>query len=147
MTELTSRALRLLVVDDHEVVRQGLVALLDRREAFQVVAEAGTVAEAIDQARRRVPEPHDPTAAANLAGAGPAGNNGHDGIDEVIENWQFMQILGRLPSDEAELLRFRFQGELSQTEIADRTGIPLGTAKSRMASALTRLKGMMEAES
>ena len=25
--------LRLLVVDDHEVVRQGLVALLDRREA------------------------------------------------------------------------------------------------------------------
>ena len=37
--------LRLLVVDDHEVVRQGLVALLDRREGFEVVAEAGTVAE------------------------------------------------------------------------------------------------------
>ena len=102
---------------------------------------------AIDQARRRVPEPHDPTAAADLAGAGPSGNDGHDGIDEVIENWQFMQILGRLPSDEAELLRFRFQGELSQAEIADRTGIPLGTVKSRMVSALTRLKGMMEAES
>jgi two-component system response regulator DevR len=48
--------LRLLVVDDHEVVRQGLVALLDRREAFQVVAEAGTVAEAIEQARRHQPE-------------------------------------------------------------------------------------------
>jgi len=48
--------LRLLVVDDHEVVRQGLVALLDRREGFQVVAEAGTVAEAIDQARRHQPE-------------------------------------------------------------------------------------------
>ena len=73
--------------------------------------------------------------------------DGHDGIDEVIENWQFMQILGRLPSDEAELLRFRFQGELSQSEIAARTGIPLGTVKSRMVSALTRLRGMMEAES
>ena len=48
--------LRLLVVDDHEVVRQGLVALLDRREGFQVVAEAGTVAEAVDQARRHQPE-------------------------------------------------------------------------------------------
>ena len=48
--------LRLLVVDDHEVVRQGLVALLDRREGFQVVAEAGTVAEAIEQARRHQPE-------------------------------------------------------------------------------------------
>jgi DNA-binding NarL/FixJ family response regulator len=48
--------MRLLVVDDHEVVRQGLVALLDRREAFQVVAEAGTVAEALDQARRHRPD-------------------------------------------------------------------------------------------
>ena len=42
------RQLRLLVVDDHEVVRQGLVALLDRRPGFQVVAEAGTVAESIE---------------------------------------------------------------------------------------------------
>jgi DNA-binding NarL/FixJ family response regulator len=48
--------LRLLIVDDHEVVRQGLVALLDRREAFQVVAEAGTVAESIEQARRHHPD-------------------------------------------------------------------------------------------
>jgi two-component system response regulator DevR len=42
----------LLVVDDHEVVRQGLVALLDRRAGFQVVGEAGTAAEAVEQARR-----------------------------------------------------------------------------------------------
>jgi two-component system response regulator DevR len=51
-----SRPLRLLVVDDHEVVRQGLVALLDRREEFQVVAEAGTVAEAVESARRVQPD-------------------------------------------------------------------------------------------
>jgi two-component system response regulator DevR len=49
-------ALRLLIVDDHEVVRQGLVALLDRREGFQVVAEAGGVAEAVEQARRFRPD-------------------------------------------------------------------------------------------
>jgi two-component system, NarL family, response regulator DevR len=48
--------LRVLVVDDHEVVRQGLVALLGRREGFQVVGEAGTVAEAIEAARRHHPE-------------------------------------------------------------------------------------------
>jgi DNA-binding NarL/FixJ family response regulator len=46
----------LLVVDDHEVVRQGLVALLDRRAGFQVVAEAGTAAEAVEQARRFQPD-------------------------------------------------------------------------------------------
>ena len=48
--------LRVLVVDDHEVVRQGLVSLLGRREGFQVVGEAGTVAEAIDAARRHEPD-------------------------------------------------------------------------------------------
>jgi DNA-binding NarL/FixJ family response regulator len=48
--------LRLLVVDDHEVVRQGLVALLDRRPGFQVVAEAGTVAESLQAARRFRPD-------------------------------------------------------------------------------------------
>jgi DNA-binding NarL/FixJ family response regulator len=50
------RPLRLLVVDDHEVVRQGLVALLDRRENFQVVAEAGSVAESIEMAQRYQPD-------------------------------------------------------------------------------------------
>jgi two-component system response regulator DevR len=51
-----TRTLRLLVVDDHEVVRQGLVALLDRRPGFQVVAQAGTVEESIAQARLHQPD-------------------------------------------------------------------------------------------
>ena len=50
------RPLRLLVVDDHEVVRQGLVALLDRRSGFEVVAQAGTVSEAIAEAARFEPD-------------------------------------------------------------------------------------------
>jgi DNA-binding NarL/FixJ family response regulator len=57
MTETTPvKTLRLLVVDDHEVVRQGLVSLLDRRPGFQVVAEAGTVEQAIAQARLHQPD-------------------------------------------------------------------------------------------
>jgi DNA-binding NarL/FixJ family response regulator len=51
-----ARPLRVLVVDDHEVVRQGLVALLDRRPGFEVVAQAGSVAEAIEQARLHQPD-------------------------------------------------------------------------------------------
>ncbi len=50
------RPLRLLIVDDHEVVRQGLIAFLDRRGQFEVVAEAGTCAEAVSQARKFVPD-------------------------------------------------------------------------------------------
>jgi len=52
----TVHPLRLLIVDDHEVVRQGLVALLGRRPEFSVVAQAGTVAEAIAAARRHEPD-------------------------------------------------------------------------------------------
>jgi two-component system response regulator DevR len=51
-----AQPMRVMVVDDHEVVRQGLVALLSRREEFEVVAEAGTVSEAIASARRFVPD-------------------------------------------------------------------------------------------
>ena len=51
-----ARALSLLIVDDHEVVRQGLVALLGRRPEFQVVAEAGTAADAVAAARRFEPD-------------------------------------------------------------------------------------------
>ena len=51
-----TRSLSLLIVDDHEVVRQGLVALLGRRPGFRVVAEAGTVADAVEAARRFQPD-------------------------------------------------------------------------------------------
>ena len=54
--EAPAKTLSILVVDDHEVVRQGLSAMLDRRPGFQVVAEAGTVAEALDAARRFRPD-------------------------------------------------------------------------------------------
>jgi DNA-binding NarL/FixJ family response regulator len=51
-----ARTLRVLVVDDHEVVRQGLAALLDRSTGFQVVAQAGSVEESIAAARRFRPD-------------------------------------------------------------------------------------------
>ena len=50
------RRLRLLVVDDHEVVRQGLVALLARRSEFEIVAQAGSVAESIALAALHEPD-------------------------------------------------------------------------------------------
>jgi DNA-binding NarL/FixJ family response regulator len=52
----SARSLRVMIVDDHEVVRQGLVALLSRRDGFEIVAQAGTVAEAIANARRFEPD-------------------------------------------------------------------------------------------
>ena len=48
--------IRLLVVDDHAVVRQGLVALLGTVDDMQVVAEASDGQEAIDLYRRHQPD-------------------------------------------------------------------------------------------
>ena len=47
---------RVLIVDDHEVVREGLRALLNRREGMEVVGQAGTVADAIAEAARMEPD-------------------------------------------------------------------------------------------
>ena len=48
--------LRLMLVDDHEVVRSGLKTLLEATGEMRVVAEASTVADAIAQAARIAPD-------------------------------------------------------------------------------------------
>jgi DNA-binding NarL/FixJ family response regulator len=45
-----------MLVDDHEVVRQGIRALLDPIEDIVVTTEAGSVQEAIDEAERTRPD-------------------------------------------------------------------------------------------
>jgi DNA-binding NarL/FixJ family response regulator len=47
---------RILIVDDHEVVREGLRALLSRREGFEVVGQAGSAAEAVAEAAKMQPD-------------------------------------------------------------------------------------------
>ncbi len=40
--------IRLLLVDDHEIVRRGLRELLEAEDDFEVVAQAGTVEEGVE---------------------------------------------------------------------------------------------------
>ena len=50
------KAIRLLLVDDHEVLRLGLRTLFSEAGGVQVVGEAGTIADAIVEAARLKPE-------------------------------------------------------------------------------------------
>ncbi len=50
------KILQLLLVDDHKVVRLGLRTLLENEVDLEVVAEASTAAEAIEQAERFKPD-------------------------------------------------------------------------------------------
>jgi len=51
-----SLSIRVLVVEDHHVVRQGLVSLLNVVDDFEVVGEAADGVEAITQFRKRQPD-------------------------------------------------------------------------------------------
>ena len=61
MTDLPETAapaatIRILIADDHEVVRIGLAALLDAQEGFSVVAQAASGEEAVRMARHHRPD-------------------------------------------------------------------------------------------
>jgi two-component system response regulator DevR len=51
-----SAVTRVLICDDHEVVREGLRTLLSRRQDLAVVGEAGTMQEAIETAAKAKPD-------------------------------------------------------------------------------------------
>ena len=48
--------LRIMLVDDHEIVRDGIRAMLQAEDDIVVTAEAGTVREAVDEADRTRPD-------------------------------------------------------------------------------------------
>lgn len=50
------KPVRLLIVDDHEVVRVGLRTLLGRFQTIEVVGEAGTAAAALAETQRLAPD-------------------------------------------------------------------------------------------
>jgi DNA-binding NarL/FixJ family response regulator len=50
------KQLRIIIVDDHEVVRLGLRTLLDRHPDFSVIDEAGTAREAVDKTLKHQPD-------------------------------------------------------------------------------------------
>src|ERR1700746_1079653 len=53
---MTRERIRILLVDDHEVVRDGVKALIESNDDLTVVSEAGSVKEAIAQAESTQPD-------------------------------------------------------------------------------------------
>ncbi len=131
-----------------DVLQQVLVEIWERRASYEparagVLTWAMTIARsrAIDELRRRVPEPIDPATVADMSPAQV------DPTDRLLESWRMAGFLERLPRNEASLLRMRFYDGMTQSEIAEQTGIPVGTVKLRMVSGMRQLRNMLEAES
>jgi RNA polymerase sigma-70 factor (ECF subfamily) len=73
-----------------------------------------------------------------------ASGDATDEAAEVREERRRIQTaLAKLPPDQREALELAYYGGLSQAELAERLGVPLGTIKSRMFTALSRLRDLL----
>jgi two-component system response regulator NreC len=78
--------LRILIVDDHEVVRKGIRALLDVRRDWTVVGEAATAADAVKKAKKLKPD-------VILLDLSLPDMNGIAAIPKIREVWPAAKIL------------------------------------------------------
>jgi RNA polymerase sigma-70 factor, ECF subfamily len=63
-----------------------------------------------------------------------------DALDHAVLRWQVTTALARLSPAHREVIRLAHYGGLTMREISERTGVPLGTVKSRTSYALRHLR-------
>lgn len=68
------------------------------------------------------------------------GANPEVACQQAARDAQLAALVGRLPANKRELLRLAFYEGLSHQDVAKRTGLPLGTVKTRIRSALIELR-------
>jgi RNA polymerase sigma-70 factor (ECF subfamily) len=132
-----------------DVVHDAFVALLDRRTTFDPARGAfrawflttihhrclnllrGPPADGIERVAEVLPDP-DPAP-----------------VDQVVQRLQDAAVrsaLAQLPAAQREALVLAYYGGLSQSALAERLGVPLGTMKARMRRGLIALRGLLRGE-
>lgn len=105
-----------------------------------------TRTRAIDRVRARVARPDQnasvpPESAPHLAMAGPDPEAVSISADDVR---QVRTVLSALPDGQRSLVEMAYYEGLTHTEIADRTGIALGTVKTRLRAAMAALRQALQ---
>ena len=95
----------------------------------------------IDRLRRGGSQPYQDIEDLDLA------SDGADGEDETFASQiaeRVGEALAELPDDQRRVIELAFVEDRSQSEIADKLSLPLGTVKSRMRLAYIRLRDKLE---
>lgn len=88
---------RILLVDDHEVVRLGLRSLLERHPHFEVVGEAGSSREAMEQAALLMPD-------VVVMDIRLPGQSGIEACAELVERYPDLRVIMLTSYAEDEML-------------------------------------------
>jgi RNA polymerase sigma-70 factor (ECF subfamily) len=127
-----------------ELVQEVMLMVWRRADSFDPVRSAAstwifTIArnKRIDAIRRdRRPE-FDPGDPALVPDQTPAADRS---IEAAQDSARLRDAILKLPSEQAELLRLVYFEDQPHTMIAQRSGLPLGTVKSRLRLAMARLR-------
>ena len=113
-------AIRVLIVDDHPVIRSGLHLLLDAEPDIEVVGEAGNVKDAVFEARAQKPD-------VVLMDVVMPGQSGIEGVPLVLKEAPQAKVLVLSMQDDPRYLREAFDAgasgyvlkEAADTEVVD----------------------------
>ena len=122
-----------LVQDAFTNIWQGAASFDPQKASFATWLYRITRNRAVDLTRRRRARPRSTgeEALRTLSG-GPE-------PEASVDGWDVARALSRIPEEHREILTLAYFEGLSQREISRRTGVPLGTIKSRTTAALKRL--------
>jgi RNA polymerase sigma factor (sigma-70 family) len=133
-----------------DAVQEGFLALWRTAAAFRAErAKASTWIltlvhrRAVDLVRREERRRTEPISEEVAAQASEA-----ESTEEAawlrFERERVRAALGQLPDVQREALELAYYGGFSQSELAERLGVPLGTIKSRMFAGLVRLRELLD---
>jgi RNA polymerase sigma-70 factor, ECF subfamily len=111
------------------------------RSSFSTWLYRVTRSAAIDLYRKRAHKVHPvPNGGLHVAAARDFSEDPQKMVDESWLSWRVSRAMEVLDAPHREVIELAYFGGLSQREISKRTGMPLGTVKSRTTSAFKSLR-------
>jgi RNA polymerase sigma-70 factor (ECF subfamily) len=134
-----------------DAVQEGFLAVWRSAAAFRAErAKASTWIltlvhrRAVDLVRREERRRAEPLTEELRAGAGAATEATDEAAWLRFERERVQAALQQLPDVQREALELAYYGGFSQSELAAKLGVPLGTIKSRMFAGLARLRELLD---